>query len=455
MRWLLLLALLAGTANAQGGGYNDPPSTINSANVTGTPTQVGYFGADGGLTGEPAFTWGADNDTLSISGTGVFNSTLNNEYVGILVTNSGTTTGARSAISVGNNNAVQTVNLSMPSTAFATSGPFEAGYGILRSSANSSGLKVGTGGSNKPLIFFTTDTARGRWNDTGLSLGTGTITATTTLDVYGVISATSISGTNAVNSRNISGSVITGGIISATNALNARLISVTNIIYNSSTALAGQGLYLRSNPSGGGLLVDSASGNCYNPATNNSLFASTDIPANCQPSATVVVSGTLRVTSWTTLNADVTATTPLDVYGIVSSTGIYVNGDISYTGSIADVSDRRMKHDIEPLPDGMLEKVMLLKPSSFVMNDSQRTEWGFVAQDVEALLPQLVVTYNVVTGQGLFGGDIVEDRKSIKPLELIPVLAKALQEETARRVQLQGEVDGLKARVDALEQSAP
>ena len=53
------------------------------------------------------------------------------------------------------------------------------------------------------------------------------------------------------------------------------------------------------------------------------------------PSASLHVSGTTRITSWTAINANVTATAPLDVYGTVSATAFVGNGS-GLTGVTGD-----------------------------------------------------------------------------------------------------------------------
>lgn len=70
-----------------------------------------------------------------------------------------------------------------------------------------------------------------------------------------------------------------------------------------------------------------------------------------------------------------------------------VQGDINYTGVIVDVSDRRQKTDIRNLTNA-LEKLRFVEGVSFVMRDDpERTvELGVIAQDVEKIYPQLVVT---------------------------------------------------------------
>lgn len=69
---------------------------------------------------------------------------------------------------------------------------------------------------------------------------------------------------------------------------------------------------------------------------------------------------------------------------------LHVVGDIAYTGVMSDVSDKRMKRDIRPLDDAATERLMLLKPVTFRMKDADDTEYGFIAQDVQQVFPELV-----------------------------------------------------------------
>jgi hypothetical protein len=125
----------------------------------------------------------------------------------------------------------------------------------------------------------------------------------------------------------------------------------------------------------------------------------------------------------------------LEVSGIVSSTGVNVTGDISYTGVLTDTSDRRLKHDIKPLPfTSAMERLMLMKPVQFKMNDRpDRVEWGFVAQDVEKLFPNLVFTANDAMGT-----------KTLNYIGMIAPMVQGMQE-------LQKENDDLRKRLDKLE----
>lgn len=69
-----------------------------------------------------------------------------------------------------------------------------------------------------------------------------------------------------------------------------------------------------------------------------------------------------------------------------------VTGDIEYSGTLTDTSDRRLKHDIQSLENalGILSQVSSV---SFRMNENpDRIEFGVIAQDIEPFLPELVRT---------------------------------------------------------------
>ena len=77
-----------------------------------------------------------------------------------------------------------------------------------------------------------------------------------------------------------------------------------------------------------------------------------------------------------------------------------VNGQPGANGYtlFTNYSDRRLKTDIKPLEEGMLAKVMALKPSSFYYNKltgydektRSRKLHGFIAQDLEEVFPEMV-----------------------------------------------------------------
>ena len=108
-----------------------------------------------------------------------------------------------------------------------------------------------------------------------------------------------------------------------------------------------------------------------------------------------------------------------------SGTVLAVTGDINYSGLLKDLSDRRVKDDIQPLPSGQLRKLMQIQPVSFVMKSDprHRTELGVIAQDAEPLYPELVET----------GTDGI---KSMAYVGLVAPMIEAMQEQQAEINQL-------------------
>ena len=71
------------------------------------------------------------------------------------------------------------------------------------------------------------------------------------------------------------------------------------------------------------------------------------------------------------------------------SVALDVTGDIEYTGTITDVSDIRLKENIEPI-DGALDKLLTLNGVSFNMIGDDRRNLGFTAQEVQKVFPEAV-----------------------------------------------------------------
>ncbi|MFH0776523.1 MAG: tail fiber domain-containing protein [Patescibacteria group bacterium] len=77
-----------------------------------------------------------------------------------------------------------------------------------------------------------------------------------------------------------------------------------------------------------------------------------------------------------------------------------VAGDIQYTGGLTDVSDARLKTNIQDL-DSSLAKIGALRPVSFRMKNDTRTNLGFLAQDVQKIFPEAVSTIDTEGHLGL------------------------------------------------------
>ena len=106
------------------------------------------------------------------------------------------------------------------------------------------------------------------------------------------------------------------------------------------------------------------------------------------------------------------------------------NSSMSQFRCYADLenpSDRRLKKNISQLPYG-LQEVNNMKPVEYDMKVDDRHEIGFVAQDMQDIIPEVVSSGN-------------DDMLSIKYAKLVPVLVNAIQE-------LSKEVETLKARLN-------
>ena len=102
------------------------------------------------------------------------------------------------------------------------------------------------------------------------------------------------------------------------------------------------------------------------------------------------------------------------------------------------LSDERRKENIVDLETGLTE-VMALRPRRFDWRNRQEGDdtqiAGFIAQEVEAVLPDLISSY---------ADDEIDDLKSVRVGDILPTVVKAMQEQQAI-------IEALTARLDALE----
>ena len=123
-----------------------------------------------------------------------------------------------------------------------------------------------------------------------------------------------------------------------------------------------------------------------------------------------------------------------------------VNGTAWVTSGAWSGSDIRWKKDITPLSvASSLDKIMQLNPVSFDwrtdefpnMHFSSSTQIGFIAQDVEKIIPEVVTTDN-------------NGYKGISYERIAPVLTAALQEQQKQIEELKAENRDIKAENEAL-----
>jgi hypothetical protein len=147
----------------------------------------------------------------------------------------------------------------------------------------------------------------------------------------------------------------------------------------------------------------------------------------------------------------------MGVYGSGSTWAGYFSGDVMVTGTFYNPSDVSIKKNVRTLESG-LGKVMALKPKSYEMEAdkfsnvklSKGAKYGLIAQDVEAVMPELVKAF---TAPAMLSKDGPKARvgkpvnlKSVDYIALIPIMVKAMQEQQATIQSLQAEVASLKSK---------
>lgn len=104
-------------------------------------------------------------------------------------------------------------------------------------------------------------------------------------------------------------------------------------------------------------------------------------------------------------------------------------------------SDITLKQDVVPIKDA-LKKVAALRPVSWrwkAAKKSDRPRYGFIAQELEEILPDLV-TEEVWQGDESVRGD-GSMRKHIRANDITPYLVKAIQEMQAQLNDLEKKLD--------------
>ena len=138
------------------------------------------------------------------------------------------------------------------------------------------------------------------------------------------------------------------------------------------------------------------------------------------------IAGTIMGSGVTALTAGATITNTTIAYAIhETDTGGSCNIGTAYTGGIGCSSDERLKQNIRDLPAGALERVNRLRPVTFNWRKNNLPAEGFIAQEVQNVLPGLVRReddgYLALSYQGI-----------------IPELVGAIRQLTARVAALEG-----------------
>ena len=294
----------------------------------------------------------------------------------------------------------------------------------------------------------------GQWN----VVGDGT--ATTGTNLWGSHTAVTTSSNSLANYSSIKGinmTVDNRGKGTINNIWGGQIIA-TEDGRNGSTTGGLYGLEVRAN----------VSATATNKVNNIYGLRSTinTAPAN---SATNMYGGFFSVSSSNLTSATATNSYGMYVYGATGGTnsyGVYINNQITsfgnsyafysasthpsvFSGAVSGTafnisSDARLKRNITNVDNG-INTIMKLRPVSYEKKSSLTSddygkvkEIGFLAQEVQTVLPNVVSELTKDNGEKILG---------VNYTELIPVLTKAIQEQQKQIDELKKEVTELKAKV--------
>jgi hypothetical protein len=136
------------------------------------------------------------------------------------------------------------------------------------------------------------------------------------------------------------------------------------------------------------------------------------------------------------------------------------NGNI-LVNNVLNPSDKRFKKNIEPV-ENALSLIEKLQPRLYEFKQEEESavslhlpggkHYGFIAQEVEQLLPNLVKE-NDISSYGLMYSNLSEKKfyKSVNYIEFIPLLTKAIQEQQLIIEKQQKQIDELLKRFDQMQ----
>ena len=118
--------------------------------------------------------------------------------------------------------------------------------------------------------------------------------------------------------------------------------------------------------------------------------------------------------------------------------GLYVHGDLNYNAGLNSVSDKRYKTNIKPL-ENTLDNLSKIRGVSYdwrrnefpERNFTNKKQIGVIAQEVEAVFPELVSTSK-------------DGYKSVDYVKLTPILIEAVKELNKMNMELRNEINDIK-----------
>jgi hypothetical protein len=429
---------------------------IGTASPTYTLQVAGTMYASGAIYGYPVYSNGyavcQSNGTNCLSGGSVSGS--GNQYYVAKFTSTGSSIGNSMIYDNGSYVGINTsspgttldVNGTIRGTSITTTGSIYATTTIMASGSITSGNTVtantlqinGTAnaytlqGTNLNVTGTTTlaATNMGYTNATSLTTGGG-VTVGTNLTVNGSVIWFGTSGGwhylswDGTNYNFPSGGLTVGG------AISSGAISAASL-YSSSSIIASGYISSSSYMTASGTITSGASnqGGFYQSSTNNGYA---NFYANWSTS------------DWWGIGPRSNGSDRTLYMGGASSTGAWNNNSVTlvlngviWTNGYQSNSDRRLKDSIASLDDNYgLNIIDQLNPVSYVFKSDidKSVRYGFIAQDVEKVLPNIVAK------------DPSTSMLSLRYDDLIAPMVKSIQEQQAQIKDLQKQIDELKAEI--------
>ena len=280
--------------------------------------------------------------------------------------------------------------------------------------------------SNNNIDFYTNNAFRGRWLNTGAFL----------------------INSNAVIAPASTGDPLQTYVTSNTNVWAADGINTSN--------------------SGGGLFAENtATGNSYNALEGISAYTGTTYVPSGVFGLHINTSGAGYGGSFTTNSSNggsygLYAQMPTGSSGLAA----YFSGDINVTGTYFNISDATLKENIHSAAQ-MMEKLKQINVYTYNFKDdirqnygvTQGTSIGLLAQEVEAVFPQLVKTTHLVSKVHGTGKDAVPDNskevKAVSYMGLIPVLLEGIKEQQNQIEALQKKLDEMNKAMHDMQEQLP
>lgn len=145
--------------------------------------------------------------------------------------------------------------------------------------------------------------------------------------------------------------------------------------------------------------------------------------------------------------------------GTINRAG-YFNGDLEYTGTLIPASDQMFKTNVDSLSNA-LDIIRNVMPKTYLFDTAQysqfnfsaRPQYGFIAQEVEQVLPELVhQSYHPGVLDSSNTNYIVQptNYKSLNYNAFIPINTQAIKELDAQINRVRSEIDTLNTRNDSI-----